>query len=141
MCKVTTVVIGAGPVGLISGVIACRSGKASEVLLFEEKSRNELVNRPQQIALDAKSVTFLQGLGVDFDNIEGCWQDDCFFTRIGVFEEYMLSIIAIQQVAVDVRLRYKVGTCIMAARVENFMVGDPCLYATDPVAFGTLPSQ
>ena len=101
---------GAGPVGLTSVLISARSGKAAKIILFEEKFRNDLINRPQQIALQEKNVTFLKTLGVDFDNIEGCWQNNCFFTRMGVFQEYMLGMIyrLHSHVDVDIRLNKKV---------------------------------
>ncbi len=106
--RATVVVIGAGPIGLISVLIAAKSGKAEKIILFEEKYRNDLFNRPHQIALEQKNVHFLKTLGVDFDNIEGCWQQKCFFTRIGVFQEYILSTIYRLNVTVDVRLHQKV---------------------------------
>ncbi len=107
--RATVVVVGAGPIGLISVLIAAKSGKAARIILYEEKYRNDLLNRPQQIALQQKNVHFLKSLGVDFDNIEGCWQQKCFYTRIGVFQEYILSIIYTLGVPVDVRLQQKVS--------------------------------
>ena len=59
----------------------------------------------QQIALDPRSVDFLLGLGVDFDNVEGCWHNEHFFTKIGVFQEYLLSILEQKKQKVDVRVR------------------------------------
>ena len=109
LCKVVVVVVGAGPIGLTSVLLACHSGKAHKVILIEEKARAQLVNRPHQIALDTETVTFLRQLHVDFDNIEGCWQNGCFFTRIGVFTEYMLDIFCQQRTPVEVRLKTRVS--------------------------------
>ncbi|XP_013387085.1 uncharacterized protein LOC106165791 [Lingula anatina] len=91
--KITVVVIGAGPIGLSAMLIAAKTSKVARLILYEEKCRYDLINRPQQIALDARSVAFLRQKGVDFENIEGCWGNQCFFTRIGIFQEYLLSAI------------------------------------------------
>ena len=107
--RITVVVIGAGPVGLTAVVVAARSGRVTRVVLYEEMCRNALVNKQHQIAFDAKTVAFLQKLGIDFDNMEGCWDKNCFFTRIGIFQEYLLSVIYRLSVPVDIRLGCKVG--------------------------------
>ena len=126
--KATLVVVGAGPIGLTSLIIAAKSGKISRAILFEEKCSQDLVNRPQQIALEHKNVIFLQSLGVDFDNIEGCWQQHRFFTRIGVFQEYLLSLISRLPVPVDVRLRQKVMchfiiVCLFVCKIYDCVHG------------------
>ena len=108
--RATIVVVGAGPVGLTAVLIASKSGRASNIVIYEEHSRKDLHNRAQQIALDHRNVIFLNSIGVDFDNIEGCWQQRCFYTRLGVFQEYMLSIVQQQlNVPIDIRLGTKVG--------------------------------
>ena len=114
LSRATVVVIGAGPVGLTAVLISALSGKAEKIILFDDKFRNDLINRPMQIALNDISVKFLQMLGVDFDNIEGCWQQGSFFTKLGVFEEYMLGMVYRLQykVPVDVRLCSKVSTAV-----------------------------
>ncbi|XP_064641269.1 uncharacterized protein LOC135496080 isoform X2 [Lineus longissimus] len=91
--RVTVIVVGAGPIGLLSVLIALRSGKASRIILFEQMKKSELMSRPQQIGLDKKSVVFLQTLDIDFDNMEGCWQNDTFITRLVVFQEYIMDIL------------------------------------------------
>ncbi|KAK7500328.1 hypothetical protein BaRGS_00008551 [Batillaria attramentaria] len=108
--RLNVVVVGAGPVGLISLMVAAKSGRVSRIILFEEVCKMVLFNKPHQVAFDNKSVCFLRKLGVDFDNIEGCWDCGSFFTRLGVFLEYMLSIVYRLPVPVDVRLGTKVGT-------------------------------
>lgn len=109
--RATVIVIGAGPVGLTSVLISALSGKAHKITLFDDRFRNELINRPQQIALKDKCVKFLKTLGVDFDNIEGCWHQGCFFTKLGVFQEYMLGMVyrLHAKVSVDIRLNTKVS--------------------------------
>ena len=52
---------------------------------------------------------FLSDLGVDFDNIEGCSENGVFFTKVGVFQEYLLSIIYRLRVEVNLRLHTKVS--------------------------------
>ncbi|XP_077165975.1 uncharacterized protein LOC143823486 [Paroedura picta] len=91
--KASVLVVGAGPVGLTAALVAVRSGKVLKLRLLDERSRAALLARPQQIALEPRSVRFLLGLGVDFDNLEGCWDQERFFTRIGVFQEHLLSIL------------------------------------------------
>lgn len=91
--RVHVVVIGGGPTGLLSSLVALRTGRAVDVTLYEERRRCELMQRPQQVALRPTQVEFLRKLEVDFDNIEGCWQHGCFFTRVGVLQEHLLSIV------------------------------------------------
>ena len=111
LSRVTVVVVGAGPVGLTAALIAARSGKAPRVIVYEERSRADLVGRAYQMTLTAASIAFLRAAGVDFDNIEGCREQGCFFTRIGVFQEYMLDILEqCRTPLVEIRLGSKVRT-------------------------------
>lgn len=107
--RMCTVIVGAGPVGLTALMVAAKSGRVSKIVLYEEQGKQMLFNTPHQIAFDSKSVCFLRKLGVDFDNIEGCWDCGCFFTRLGVFLEYMLSVVYRLPVPVEVRLGTKVS--------------------------------
>jgi hypothetical protein len=109
MARLTVVVIGAGPIGLTSALIAALSGRATKIIIYEKDSRNELVDRVHQIAFEAKIVGFLKTHGVDFDNLEGCWQNCCFFTRTGIYLEYLLSVLARHEVRVETRLKTKVS--------------------------------
>ncbi|KAG8563107.1 hypothetical protein GDO81_015940 [Engystomops pustulosus] len=102
--KVSILVVGAGPVGLTAALVAVRSGKVLSLTILDERSRTSLLCRPQQIALDPRSVKFLLALGVDFDNIEGCWHNDHFFTKIGVFQEHVLSILEQRKQTLDIRI-------------------------------------
>ncbi|XP_063801463.1 uncharacterized protein LOC134969438 isoform X5 [Pseudophryne corroboree] len=102
--RVSILVVGAGPVGLAAALVAVRSGKVLNLTVLDERSRTALLCRPQQIALDPRSVKFLLALGVDFDNIEGCWHNDHFFTKIGVFHEHLLSILEQRKQTLDIRI-------------------------------------
>ncbi|XP_071490547.1 uncharacterized protein [Diadema antillarum] len=108
--KLNVVVIGCGPVGLTAALIAVRGGRAKTITVYEEKTRSQLMERPHQIGLDTRSVGFLRKLGVDFDNMEGCWHQDRFYTRIGIFQEYVLSLLQqLTEPLIDIRLGTKFG--------------------------------
>ncbi|XP_028306263.1 uncharacterized protein LOC114465444 [Gouania willdenowi] len=103
--RISVLIVGSGPVGLTAALVAVRSGKVLRLTVVDERYRSALLCRPQQIALDPRSVKFLLGLGVDFDNMEGCWHNEHFFTRIGVFQEYLLSILEKKKQSVDVQVQ------------------------------------
>ena len=103
--RISVLVVGSGPVGLTAALVAVRSGKVLKLTLLGERYRTALLCRAQQIALDPRSVKFLLGLGVDFDNMEGCWHNEHFFTRIGVFQEHLLSILEQKKQKVDVKVQ------------------------------------
>ena len=69
--KASVVVIGAGPIGLISVIVASRTLYTSRLLLIEEKSYYNLVSRYHQIAIQADNVNFLKKLGINFSKIKG----------------------------------------------------------------------
>ncbi|XP_010888773.1 uncharacterized protein si:dkey-234i14.6 [Esox lucius] len=102
--RISVLIVGSGPVGLTAALVAVRSGKVLKLTLLDERYRTALLCRPQQIALDPCSVKFLLGLGVDFDNMEGCWHNEHFFTKIGVFQEYLLSILEQKRQKVDIKI-------------------------------------
>ncbi|KAM8861010.1 uncharacterized protein ACB058_007985 [Synchiropus picturatus] len=106
--RVSVLIVGSGPVGLTAALVAVRSGKVLKLTIVDERYRSSLLCRPQQIALDPRSVRFLLGLGVDFDNMEGCWHNEHFFTRMGVFQEYLLSIL--EQKKQEVQVQVQLGT-------------------------------
>ncbi|CAL1592144.1 unnamed protein product [Knipowitschia caucasica] len=109
--RVSVLVVGSGPVGLTAALVAVRSGKVQRLTVMDERVRSALLCRPQQIALDPRSVKFLLRLGVDFDNMEGCWRGEHFFTRIGVFQEYLLSILEQRKHSVDVKVQLGTKFC------------------------------
>ncbi|XP_067905187.1 uncharacterized protein si:dkey-234i14.6 isoform X2 [Heterodontus francisci] len=102
--RVKVLIVGSGPVGLTAALIAARSRKVQRLVLLEERCRTALLARPQQIALDPSSVRFLLGLGVDFDNMEGCWHNEHFFTKVGVFQEYVLSLLEKKKHEMDIQI-------------------------------------
>ncbi|XP_043083140.1 uncharacterized protein si:dkey-234i14.6 [Puntigrus tetrazona] len=102
--RISVLIVGSGPIGLTAALVAVRSGKVLKLTLLDERYRSALLCRPQQIALDPRSVRFLLDLGVDFDNMEGCWHNEHFFTKIGVFQEYLLSILEQKKQKVDVKV-------------------------------------
>ncbi|KAK1804410.1 hypothetical protein P4O66_020423 [Electrophorus voltai] len=103
--RISVLIVGSGPIGLTAALVAVRTGKVLKLTVLDERYRTALLCRPQQIALDTRSVKFLLGLGVDFDNMEGCWHNDHFFTKIGVFQEYLLSILEQKKQKVDVKVQ------------------------------------
>lgn len=109
--RISVLIVGSGPVGLTAALVAVRSGKVLKLTVLDERYRTALLCRPQQIALDPRSVKFLLGLGVDFDNMEGCWHNEHFFTRIGVFQEYLLSILEQKKQRVDVKVQLGTKVC------------------------------
>ncbi|KAK7505285.1 hypothetical protein BaRGS_00003447, partial [Batillaria attramentaria] len=84
------------------------SPHVERVVLYEEETRQTLVNRDHQIALDRKTVEFLKGLDVDFDNMEGCMEKSIFYTRIGIFLEHLLNMLPKMPVRQDLKLATKV---------------------------------
>ena len=119
--KIYVLIVGSGPIGLTAALVAVRSGKVLKLTVLDERCRSALLSRPQQIALDPRSVGFLLGLGVDFDNMEGCWHNEHFFTKIGVFQEYLLSILEQKKQKVDVRVQLgtKVVVFLCCFRVDR----------------------
>lgn len=89
--QMPVIIIGAGPIGLSSALVAMRTARVTKLTIFEEKERNELINTSYQLTFDGSSVSFLQNLGVDFDNIEGCWRGSYFQTNAGVYMQYILE--------------------------------------------------
>ncbi|XP_069508973.1 uncharacterized protein [Ambystoma mexicanum] len=103
--QVPLLIVGAGPVGLAAALVAVRSRKVLKLTVLDSRARAALLCRPQQIALDPRSVCFLLPLGVDFDNIEGCWHNDHFYTKIGVFQEHLLSILEQKKQKLDIHIQ------------------------------------
>ncbi|RUS92172.1 hypothetical protein EGW08_000025 [Elysia chlorotica] len=101
--KINVIIIGGGPIGLSALLIAARCSRVARIVLYEELCRKAMFCTPHQIAFDVKSVHFLKRHGVDFDNIEGCWDTGCFYTRLAVFQEYMLDMAPRVGKLVDIR--------------------------------------
>ncbi|XP_022082175.1 uncharacterized protein LOC110974694 [Acanthaster planci] len=105
--RLNVVVIGSGPIGLSAALIAANSKRVGRIVVYEELNRAQLISRPQQIALDPRSVAFLRKYRVDFDNMEGCWHKERFYTRIGIFQEYMMSSLQRSDANVTIKLGTK----------------------------------
>ncbi|KAL8603974.1 hypothetical protein ACOMHN_039018 [Nucella lapillus] len=58
--RCTVVIIGAGPVGLTSLLIASRHPHVERIIVYEEESRQTLVNKAHQIAFDRPTLQFLK---------------------------------------------------------------------------------
>ncbi|KAL4222882.1 hypothetical protein ACF0H5_018922 [Mactra antiquata] len=107
MAHLEVIVIGAGPIGLTSALIAVQSKRVNKLILYEEVSRFEVENRGYQIAIQSANVSFLRSFGVDFDNLEGVWRDGCFYTRAGIYLEYIIQILPFYSTEVDLKFRTK----------------------------------
>lgn len=105
--RITVIVIGGGPIGLTATYIASKCGRVARLVLYEELCRSALVNRLNQLAFDFQSITFLKGLGIDFDNLEGCWQNNSFATRAGIFQEYLLNLLGKVDIPMDLKFQTK----------------------------------
>ncbi|XP_033896517.1 uncharacterized protein si:dkey-234i14.6 isoform X2 [Acipenser ruthenus] len=138
--RVSVLVVGSGPVGLTAALVAVRSGKVLKLTVLDERYRTALLCRPQQIALDPRSVKFLLRLGVDFDNMEGCWHNDHFFTKIGVFQEYLLSILEHKKQKVDIKIN--LGTKVPTPEIRaHSLYFDLSAYGVDLFAGGKDPQN
>lgn len=108
--RMDVVVVGAGPVGLTASFIAMRHPRVGRVMVFEELSRERVIHSDYQITLDADSSEFLQSHGVDFNNMEGCREGGLFYTKVGVYLEYLLDQIQYTgqqcQVLFETKVRY-----------------------------------
>ncbi|KAJ8303249.1 hypothetical protein KUTeg_019645 [Tegillarca granosa] len=107
LSQLNLIVVGAGPVGLTSALVAIKSGKIAKAIIFEEKGRNELINRSYQVSFDNNLVSFLQKVGVDFDHIEGCWQNGFFHTKVGVYLEYLIDVLQLRRSFIEIRFNTK----------------------------------
>ncbi|XP_048371999.1 uncharacterized protein LOC125443743 [Sphaerodactylus townsendi] len=136
----SVLVVGAGPVGLTAALVAVRSGKVLKLTILDQHGRAALHGRPQQIALEPRSVRFLLGLGVDFDNMEGCWDKERFFTRIGVFQEHLLSILEQHKRRLDVQVL--LGTKVPTPEIRaHSLYFDLSAYGMDMTAAGKESSK
>ncbi|KAL4225399.1 hypothetical protein ACF0H5_016089 [Mactra antiquata] len=107
MAQLEVIVIGAGPIGLTSALIAVQCKRVNKLTLYEELSRFEVENRGYQIAIQSVNVSLLRSFGVDFDNLEGVWRDGCFYTRVGIYLEYIIQILPLYSTDVELKFRSK----------------------------------
>ncbi|XP_052232600.1 uncharacterized protein LOC127845629 isoform X2 [Dreissena polymorpha] len=101
LAQLTVIVIGAGPIGLTAALLALRCKRVTKLIIYEEESRARLEKRSYQIAIQPQHVSFLRGCGVDFDNLEGLWEDGCFYTRVGIYLGYIINILQLYKKPVD----------------------------------------
>ena len=115
LAHITVVVVGAGPTGLTSALIAVNCKKVKRLIVFEEETKFAIENRAYQIAINPSSVSFLRKNGIDFDNLEGLWYEGCFYTRVGIYLEYIINVLPLQHAVVEFRFRTKVRSvrCIL----------------------------
>ncbi|WAR11345.1 hypothetical protein MAR_025525 [Mya arenaria] len=107
MANLTVIIIGAGPIGLTSALIAVQCKRVHRLVIFEEENRSRVENRSYQITIQPSLVSFLRGYGVDFDNLEGEWQDGCFYTRVGVYLEYIIHVLPLYRAETDIKFGTK----------------------------------
>ena len=119
MSFITVLIVGAGPIGLTTALIATQSKRVQKVIVFEDDSRHNVENRSYQICVSPPLVSFLRSYHVDFDNLEGIWNDGCFYTRVGIYLEYIINILPIYQTNIDLRFGSKV----------MYKISDKCLAA------------
>ncbi|WAR11351.1 hypothetical protein MAR_025531 [Mya arenaria] len=102
MAVLTVIIIGAGPIGLTSALIAVQCKRVHRLVIFEEENRLHVENRSYQITIQPSLVSFLRSYGVDFDNLEGIWQDGCFYTRVGIYLEYIIHVLPLYRTKIDI---------------------------------------
>lgn len=108
LAQITVVVIGAGPVGLTAALIAVRDYKrVAKIILYEEQSKYNVEHRPYQISIQPSVVAFLNKNGIDFDNLEGIWHEGCFYTRVGIYLEYIISILPLYKTDIELKFNTK----------------------------------
>lgn len=110
LAHITVVVIGAGPIGLTSALIAVHCKKVKKLVLYEEETKFAIGNKSYQIAINPSSVAFLRKYGIDFDNLEGLWHEGCFYTRVGIYLEYIINVLPLQNTDVEFKFRTKFNT-------------------------------
>ncbi|WAR11352.1 hypothetical protein MAR_025532 [Mya arenaria] len=107
MAHLTVIIIGAGPIGLTAALIAVQCKRVHRLVIFEEENRSLLENRSYQITIQPSLVSFLRSYGVDFENLEGMWQDGCFYTRVGIYLEYIIHVLPLYTTEPEIRFGTK----------------------------------
>jgi hypothetical protein len=78
-------------------------------VLYEEQSKSNVEKRMYQIAFQSAQVSFLRRYGIDFDNLEGLWHDGCFFTRVGIYLEYIIHVLPLYSKGIEMNFGIKVS--------------------------------
>jgi hypothetical protein len=106
--KLTIIVVGAGPIGLTSTLISLHCNRVRKLVVYEEQSRLNIERQSYQIAVQSSQVSMLRSYGVDFDNLEGLWHDGCFYTRVGIYLEFVLHVLPLFKTDVEINFGTKV---------------------------------
>ena len=109
LARVNVIVVGAGPVGLTAALIAVHCKRVHKVIVYEEQSKCTIENKVYQIAITPSVAVSLRHHGIDFDNLEGIWSDGCFYTRVGIYLEYIISVLPIHSADVELKFSTKVS--------------------------------
>ncbi|XP_045193654.1 uncharacterized protein LOC123549549 [Mercenaria mercenaria] len=107
MAQMTVVVVGAGPIGLTSALIAVQCKRVKKLVLYEEQSKSNVERRSYQIAIQSSNVSLLRSYGIDFDNLEGLWHNGCFYTRVGIYLEYIIHVLPLYSTEVEINFGTK----------------------------------
>ncbi|XP_069113565.1 uncharacterized protein [Argopecten irradians] len=86
-------ILGGGPVGLAAALLALKSERLGKLTVIESESRRDLTKREYQVCFDTTNAAFLRKIGVEFDSIEGCRDKHGFYTSVGIFLDYCLTIL------------------------------------------------
>ncbi|XP_060586181.1 uncharacterized protein LOC132741930 [Ruditapes philippinarum] len=105
--KLTIIVVGAGPIGLTSALISLHCNRVRKLVVYEEQSRLNIERQSYQIAVQSSQVSMLRSYGVDFDNLEGLWHDGCFYTRVGIYLEFVLHVLPLFKTDVEINFGTK----------------------------------
>ncbi|XP_059160741.1 uncharacterized protein LOC131944219 [Physella acuta] len=119
MARCTVFVIGAGPTGLTSALIASQSPHVTQVIVYEEMTKSQLIEKAHQVEFNRRSRDFLSCLGVDFDALEGCLENNIFHTRVGVFLEHLMNMLSWRVVPVTLRIGVKFSR-EKVSEIENY---------------------
>ena len=109
LAEITVVVIGAGPIGLTSALIAANCKRVTRLVVYEECSRFDVEQKSYQIAIRSSNIAFLRKYGLDFDNLEGIWHEGSFYTRVGIYLEYLINVLPLHGATVEFNFSAKVS--------------------------------
>ena len=107
--QLTVIIIGAGPIGLTSAFLSVHCKRVKKLVLYEEQIKSSIEKRAYQITFQAAQVSFLRKYGIDFDNLEGLWHDGCFYTRVGIYLEYIIHVLPFYSKDIEMHFGTKVS--------------------------------
>ena len=121
-CKISVVIVGAGPIGLTAAVIASKCEKVRKLMIIESSEYQTVINRKYQVSFGGSSINMLKNLGMELNDLDGCWDNTIFYTHVGVYLEYAFSIIKQTCPSVDVEFHTKVSSNISSSCYEHFVM-------------------